>query len=113
MPAPDFTQYTPSGTVGASTALLAANQLAQGNDIRTQKQQTLGEMNTTFTQETMPQLQSGIASTGQWYGTARQKAEGTAQRHFKDAATGVNLAASRALDDLTRQQSYATLGLIL
>lgn len=113
MPSPDFTVATPPpGSAAGVDTLLAQNKVA-GAGIQARKMLTLGQMNETFTRETMPQLQSGIAAAGQWYGSARQKAEGNAVRHQNDASNDVVLGATNALNDLTRQQTYASLGLII
>lgn len=82
-------------------------------DIMGQQGLTLGEMNQTYQKETIPQLQSGIAATGQWYGTSAVRSQQNAKRHFLDAENDVTTGAAHQLNDLTRQQTYAALGLII
>lgn len=118
MPTPDFSLFTPQGGggtngPGAATDVAAANALSQGNDIRQGAAWEQGKMNQTYTRETMPQLQSGIASSGQWYGSDRKTAVDNATRHFTDAQGDINLSANRQLNDLTRQQSAVAVGLII
>lgn len=66
-----------------------------------------------FTKRTMPQLQSSIGATGQWYSGARQGAEKNSYEDFVKGNHDVASAAQRQLDDLTRQRMYATVGLIV
>lgn len=118
MPQPDFSMYTPQGGggrngPGAYMDLMQANNLVDVARTNADTALQQGRMNTQFSQETMPQLQSGIASAGQWYGSARRTAEGTAQRHKDDAYGDIGLAANRHLNDLTRQQSMAAVGLVI
>lgn len=108
-----MTVATPGVGSANSSAILAAQTLAQKAQVTGQEHTTLGQMRSTYSYETAPQLQSGIASSGQWYGSNRQTATDNAYRHQTDAESNVVSAASRQLDDLTRQQAYASLGLII
>lgn len=98
---------------GASVDQLAYQNNIAKNDVTSQEGLTLGEMNQTWQRETVPQLQSGIASTGQWYGSSRRRAEANAGRHMQDTINDVTTGAAQHLNDLTRQQTYASLGLII
>lgn len=113
MAVPDFSQYTPQGTPGASTDTLAAQQLVQRANIQSTARTKLGESQTQYLQEDVPQLASSIAANGQWYSGARQLAQGNQERHYLDSQHDIISGAHNALDDLTRQQAYASMGLII
>ncbi len=122
MAVPDFSQYTPSGTPGATTDNLAAQNLVQGANIRSSATTKLGEAQTDYLGVGAPgqqeggqanQLASSIAANGQWYGGARQLAQGTQQRQYLNSQHDIISGAHNALDDLTRQQAYAAMGLII
>ncbi len=124
MAVPDFSQYTPQGTPGASTDTLAAQGLVQQANIRSTATTKLGENQSDYLGVSVPganglvggsaaQLQSSLAANGQGYGGAAQITEGAAQRHYLDSQHDIISGAHNALDDLTRQQAYAALGLII
>lgn len=66
-----------------------------------------------FTQYEMPQLKSTIASTGQWYSSARQDAEKRSNEGFIEGSYDIQSALQRQTDDFTRQRMYAALGIVL
>lgn len=113
MAVPDFSQYTPQGTPGASTDTLAAQQLVQRANIQSSATTKLGEAQTQFVHEDAPALASGIGATGQYFSGARRLAQGNQERHYLDSQHDIISGAHNALDDLTRQQAYAALGLII
>jgi hypothetical protein len=96
-----------------STDNFAANQIKQREGVQSAATQQMGRAQTQFTHEDMPQLISGIAASGQHYGTAGGKALGNAKRHYQDSQFGILSGATRALDELTMQQAYAASGLII
>ena len=125
MAVPDFSQYTPSGTPGATADNMAAADLVQGANIRSSATTQLGEAQTNFLGVgpdalngngiggALQQFKSSAGANGQWYGGARRVAEGTAIRNYTDTQGNIISQAHNALDDLTRQQAYAASGLII
>jgi hypothetical protein len=102
---------------GASSPAIAPDQLLAANaataaQARSTEGTALGEANQTQSLETMPQLQSGIASAGEAYGTSSMTAQQASTRHFKDNEASITQAGNQSLVDLTRQQNWAALGLI-
>lgn len=104
---------TGQGGQGAGVAQMVYQNKIGAQDITGQEGLTLGEMQKTWSQETLPQLQSGIAANGEAYGSANVAAQANAGRHQQDTINDVTTGAAHQLNDLTRQQSYATLGLIM
>lgn len=113
MPTFDPTVATPPVSSGANVDQLVYQNKVAKNDVTSQEGLTLGEAQQTWQKETLPQLQSGIASAGQYYGTANVQAQANAGRHMHDTINDVTTGAAHQLNDLTRQATYASLGLII
>ena len=109
----DFTQFTPHGTPGASTFdSTAANLMGQAN-IRNDATYNMGKNQTTYLKEQLPQLQSSISASGNYYSGARKQAVGNQERHYLDSQYDILHGAHNALDSLVMQQAYAATGLII
>lgn len=113
MAVPDFSQYTPHGTPGASTDDAAAANLIGKANIRSDATYAMGKNQTNYLQESLPQLQSSIGAAGQFYGGAAKKAIGNQERHYLDSQYDILHGAHNALDNLTMQQAYMATGLII
>lgn len=113
MPTFDPTIATPPVGSGANVDQLAYQNRVAKQDVTGQEGLTLGEIQQTWSKETLPQLQSGIAAAGQYYGSANVQAQANAGRHMHDTINDVTTGAAHQLNDLTRQQTYAALGLII
>lgn len=68
--------------------------------------------NSVFSQRTMPQLNSSIAANGQYYSTNRQQSDKFATQDFMKQSGDLASQMQRQIDDLVRQQGYATMGLL-
>lgn len=66
-----------------------------------------------YSQQVLPQLQSGIASRGQFYSSARRKAEAFSHQDVTRGIEDINMAMQRQLDDFDRRRLYASIGLIV
>ncbi len=97
----------------ADAATIAAQTTVAKSDTTAQEGLTLGEMQKQWSNQTLPQLQSGIAAAGETYGSANVAAQGNAGRQEQDARANIGETARIHLDDLTRQQTYATMGMIV
>lgn len=113
MPTADFTTSTPNAGAGAAAALMAGQQMIDTAHISGEAGYQTGYNTSVYTNRTVPQLQSSIGASGQWYSGARQKAETNTYEDFVKGTHDVASAAQRQLDDLTRQRMYATVGLIV
>lgn len=72
-----------------------------------------GRLTRNFNTRLLPQLQSGIASQGQFYSSARRGEEQNAYEGYYNAAGDINQAMQRQLDDFDRRRLYASIGLIV
>jgi hypothetical protein len=113
MALPNYTAASPAPGAAGQATMGEAERSVQQQRVRTDMMTALGFANTQFTQETMPQLRSNIGATGQFYSGARQTAEGSAQRRFKEGNYAITTQGQRMLDDLDRQRVYAAMGLII
>lgn len=66
-----------------------------------------------FTQVQVPQLESSLGSSGQFYSTAARQAEGRAQTQYQDQYADLGSAFDRAHMALKRNEAFAAIGLIL
>ena len=107
------TVATPSPGSGANIDQLVYQTKIAKNDVAGREALSLGELGQTWKKETLPQLQSGIAAAGQYYSSANVAAQGNAGRHMHDQINDITTGAAQQLNDLTRQQTYASLGLIM
>lgn len=113
MSTPDFTVATPPPGAGAAALLGAGLNTQDAAYTRMDLGHSEDVLNRKFTERTVPQLQSSIGAAGQWYSTARRKQEGFAGQDFKEANYSLESAAQRHLADLSRQQAYTSVGLML
>jgi hypothetical protein len=108
--------YDPSAggpSQGAAMDQMAAVDKMQSAQNQTDYSQGLYQSDKQFNQVTFPQLQSSMGATGQFYSTARNTAEQSADRQhqFQDASLASTF--NRAQIDLKRQEVFAAMGLIL
>lgn len=111
MATPDYTAADPQAPGGSLALLGYANSVTAHNaknDYNTQMKRSTQEF-----QYQLPQLQSGIASSGNYYSSARQGAETHAAQSLTNQQTDLESALNRQLDDLQRQQVYAAMGLVV
>lgn len=109
----DFTVATPSPTSGAAYDELAANNVADANNVKTDAATQQKFLTGDFQQFQLPQLRSSIAANGQFYGTAKNRDEAQLGQNFLHQSYDIQSAANRQLDDLTRQRMMASLGLVI
>ena len=108
----DFASAVPQGTIGLDVSTAEAIAMRQKEAIKSSATQQLGRSQTTYQQETAPQLRSDLGVTGSIYGTSGAKAMDTAKRHYEDSQYGIISGAHRALDNVEMQRMYQQLGLI-
>lgn len=111
---PDFTVASPSpGAAGQVLALDAATQQS-GQLAQIDSTQQANQVNATFNQYQMPQLQSSIGAAGQAYsGAPKANAIGQANQQNQFQNNDIRSALGRQLDDLDRQRTFAATGLIV
>jgi len=73
----------------------------------------VGRLTDQFQQKTMPQLKGALGATGQFYGTAGDKATQQAGQQFTNQTFDLNSQMQRKLDDFTRQRTYASIGMLV
>ena len=101
-------QIAPDGT-----DVTAANTITQANQINNNLTQQMGQLNTSYQKETVPQLNASEAGAGEWYSGARKVAQGNAQRHFLDDSYDMISSANNALSTLYQNQAQAAIGLVV
>jgi hypothetical protein len=112
MATPNFSVATPQ-TQGAAMPLLLAGQLQDAQRARTDAGVNQGYLTSTYTNRSLPQLQSGIAAGGNWYSGARQKAEKNSYEDFLKGSYDIESGLQRQLDNMTRERMMASVGLII
>lgn len=108
----DFTAADPSAP-GGSMALLNYTLGQQAHDYRSDYNRQMNRSTDIYSQRTLPQLQSSIASAGNWYSGARRKAENQSYQDLTRGQEDMGIALRRQLDELDRQRVYAALGLVV
>jgi hypothetical protein len=111
MATPVFTQQNP--LAGAAIPQLTAQQMVSESHARTDAAMAQGRATDIYKNRTVPQLQGQAASSGQWYGSARQTSEKNSYKDFLSGNYDIQSGLNRQLDELTRQRTYAALGLIV
>lgn len=112
MAVPDYTAADPSAP-GGSSALLGYQQGVQAHGLRQDYDRNLQQSSDQYSQYTLPQLQSGIATSGGYYSSARQGEEKHSYTNLLNSQTDMKSALDRQLDELDRQRVYAALGLVV
>lgn len=108
--------YDPSSGGGSDAAqvdtIAGQNAYALGMD-RGQYRTDQSRMASQFQQVDAPALMSSLGASGQFYGTAANKAIGNQQTMYNNQQADLTSAFNRAKMDMKRQEAYASVGLIL